>query len=188
MSLAKAFEVIDRMAREGVVLSYAIGGAIAALVHIEPTATEDLDVFIEVEAAAGASILTLDSQVAFLKRLGYAEWRKEGIVVEGWPVQFLPVGSALEAEAVAEAEIVDFPAAGPGAVRTRFVRPEHLLAIALKVKRAKDYIRIDAFLDVDAVDIAKLAAVIERHGLRADWNEFLRRTGRPDPFVPASRP
>lgn len=118
-----------------------------------------------------------------MRGVGYEEWRKEGIVVEGWPVQFLPVASPLDAEALARAEVVEFPGPGGAPVPTRVLRPEHIVAIALRVKRPKDYLRVDSFLAVGAVDLAALAATISRHGMRGDWVEFVRKTGRTDPLV-----
>jgi len=35
----------------------------------------------------------------YLKKLRYTEVRDDAIVVEGWPVQFIPVSNALEEEA-----------------------------------------------------------------------------------------
>ena len=45
--------------------------------------------------------------ISYLKDKGYSEFRKEGLVIEGWPVQFLPAADDLDAEALARAEEVE---------------------------------------------------------------------------------
>jgi hypothetical protein len=45
------------------------------------------------------------------------------------------------------------------------------VAIALKVGRPKDHIRIAQFLEAGAVDTAYLCAILGRHGLRSRWQE-----------------
>jgi hypothetical protein len=72
--MKETFAVINQMVVDGVIEDYAVAGAIGAMFYVEPFSTEDLDVF-----------------VLYLKARGYTEIRKEGIVVEGWPVQFMPV-------------------------------------------------------------------------------------------------
>jgi hypothetical protein len=46
MSLRKTVEVVTRLATSGVIESYAIAGAVAALNYIQPTLTEDLDILV----------------------------------------------------------------------------------------------------------------------------------------------
>jgi len=100
----------------------------------------------------------------------------------GWAVQFLPVASDLDAEALAMATDVDLRIhPNEAAVKTRVLRPEHLIAIALRVGRPKDSLRIIQFLEEEAVNIAALCGVIARHGLRDAWLAFCRRAGIADP-------
>jgi hypothetical protein len=69
----------------------------------------------------------------------------------------------------------------PASLKTRVLRAEHLVAIALRVGRPKDLIRIIQFLDEGAVDIRALCAVLKRHHLRDVWGAFCKRTGIENP-------
>ena len=101
-------EVLNQMVKDKIIKSYAIGGAIAAYNYIEPALTEDLDILVSFEHTASASgLVTLTPIVTYLASKGYTEFRKEGIVVSGWPVQFLPVANPLDAEALNEAIMID---------------------------------------------------------------------------------
>ena len=44
----------------------------------------------------------------YLEQRGYTQVRGEAIVVEDWPLQFIPVSNALEEEAYLNAAILDF--------------------------------------------------------------------------------
>jgi hypothetical protein len=112
-----------------------------------------------------------------LKRAGYTEFKKEGIVVEGWPVQFLPVADDLDAECLDRAVEVRFHD-----VTARTLRPEHIVATALKLGRPKDFARISQFLSENAVEIVALREVLDRHGMGAAWSRYCRRTGTTDPL------
>jgi hypothetical protein len=92
------------------------------------------------------------------------------------------VATDLDAEALARAEEVEIEIApSVGSVRTRVLRPEHIVATALRVDRPRDRIRIIQFLDEEAVDLAALCDVIDRHGLGGGWRTFCGRAGIPDP-------
>ena len=106
----------------------------------------------------------------YLKRRGYSEIRGEAIVVEGWPVQFMPVGNALEEEAYLNAEVLPFEDTA-----VRVVLAEHLVAIMLEVDRPKDLARSQMFLSQDAVERRSLLDIISRHGLSDQWVTFQKR-------------
>jgi len=181
MGIKQTLDVLNDMERDGVFERYAIAGAVAAYNYIEPTVTEDLDIFISFRPAAGSGLVSLAPITADLAKRGFKEFKKEGIVVAGWPVQFLPVADALDAEALEQAETVDVKANG-GHVRARIVRPEHLVAISLRVGRAKDRTRIVQFLEENAVSLKKLGSVISRHKLAVAWRSFCVKTGIRDPL------
>lgn len=69
----------------------------------------------------------------------YTEIRGEAIVVEDWPLQFVPTSDALEEEAYLNAEVFQLEE-----TTVRVVLAEHLVAIMLKVGRAKDLARIES--------------------------------------------
>jgi hypothetical protein len=90
-------------------------------------------------------------------------------------VQFLPVASDLDAEALEQAfdQVIQIDGGEP--VQTRILRAEHLVAIALKVGPPKDHLRIVEFLQAGAVDKALLCALLDRHDLGKVWQEFCNR-------------
>jgi len=162
-------EIINEMQAEGVIGKYAIGGAVGATFYLDPAATVDLDIFVELPHARRGTLISLEPIYNFLKSRGGTEL-DEYIVVGGWPVQLLPPANPLEEEAIHEAVATE--AEG---VPTRVMRAEHLVAIALKVGRAKDHARILKFLEQEAVDRKKLRVVLDRHNLTTKWKEFERR-------------
>jgi hypothetical protein len=110
MRIRQTLEVVNAMERAGVIGRYAIGGAVAAYNYVEPAVTEDLDIFVSFETRSSSKLISLDPVLHFLRQRGYSEFRKEGIVVEGWPLQFLPVADDLEAEALSQAQDVGIDA------------------------------------------------------------------------------
>ena len=104
-----------------------------------------------------------------LRQKGYSEFHKEGLIIEGWAVQFLPVANDLDAEALSQAESVEIQInPNEGSVKTRVPRPEHLVATALQIGRPKDLIRITQFLEDQAVNTTALCDVIAHNVLR-NW-------------------
>jgi hypothetical protein len=183
--IKSAFQVINRMVADGAIESYAVAGAVAALNYIEPALTEDLDILISVDPAtqSASGLVSLEPVFTYLRKAGYTEFRKEGIVIGGWPVQFLPVANDLDAESLARAAEVEIEVGGGApAIKVRTLRAEHVVATALRVDRPKDRIRISQFLAENAVDLAALRAVLDRHGMRAAWSRFCAQTGIPDPL------
>jgi hypothetical protein len=166
--MEQTYRVIDEMKVNGVIDSYAVGDAIAAIFYIEPFTTYDLDVFCAF-SAPGSGIITLTPIYDYLARLGYKP-EKETINIEGWPVQFLPIFNALIDEAVERANTVNV-----GQTPVRVMRPEHLVAIMLDTGRAKDYARISCFLDLGAVNLDDLTDVLSRHNLGAKWDDYRRK-------------
>lgn len=110
------------------------------------------------------------------------EQRAEGIVVEGWSVQFLPVASDLDAEALAEAAEINLAPKGVKPLLVRVLRPEHIVATALKLGRLKDLARVEAFVEQNAVDLARLKTILVRFRLMDAWRTFCKKSSRPDPL------
>jgi hypothetical protein len=104
--------------------------------------------------------------------MGYTERTDLGYKVEGWPVQFLPVASPLDEEALEQA--IELDVAGPDepSLKARSLRAEHVVAVALNLGRFKDLARIQAFLEQNAVDLRALKKVLERHNLMGAWTKF----------------
>lgn len=180
--LGDTLEVLNRLLSEGLIEAYAIAGAVAAFRHVAATLTEDLDLLVSLKTKGTSGLVTLQPLLDRLKALGYSDFRMEGLVIGDWPVQFLPVASDLDAEALEKAEDVQVPTSKEGiSVHTRALRPEHVVAIALRLGRPKDFVRIHQYLEEQAVDIDALRGVLERNGLKERWKTFCKRTGARDP-------
>jgi hypothetical protein len=95
-------EVINRMQADGVIGKYAIGEAVGATFYLEPAATLDVDVFVSLPKTRSGALLTLTPIYDYLQKRGYKS-EGEYVVIEGWPVQFLPPSDALGEEALAQA-------------------------------------------------------------------------------------
>ncbi|MGH6926628.1 MAG: hypothetical protein ACRED5_23115 [Propylenella sp.] len=183
MGIKETLAIMNAMEADGVIERYSIAGAVAAYNYVEAGVTEDLDVLVSFGPRSDehmSGMMTLEPLFAYLKAKGYSGFRKEGLVVEGWPVQFLPVASDLDAEALERAVEISIDQAS-GSVVSRVLRPEHIVAIALRVARPKDLLRIAQFLEAKAVDPEALCGVLKRHGLLPSWRAFCSRTGISDP-------
>ncbi len=139
-------QVVNQMQADGVISSYAIGGAVGATFYLEPASTFDIDVFVALQNLPGSSLISLDPVYRYLQSRGYLP-EKECILIEGWLVQFLPPGDALDEEALAQAIQTD-----ADGVPVRVMTAEHLTAIALKVGRPKDKIRVAQFMESGILD------------------------------------
>src|SRR5215213_2829282 len=154
------------MVGDGEISNYAIGGAIGAVFYIEPFATQDIDVFVVMESAP-SGLVTKVPGWDYLRGRGYKQTRGEAIVVEDWPVQFIPISNALEEEAYLNATILDFEGEP-----VRVFLAEHLVAIMLQAGRLKDLARVQMFLSQEAVDEEVLKDIITRHRLEKQWSSF----------------
>ena len=157
------------MVSDGELSNYAIGGAIAAVFYVEPFVTHDVDVFVVMQTEATGLVTTIPGW-DYLRERGYTEIQGEGIVVEDWPVQFLPIRNPLEEEAYLNAAVLDFEGEP-----VRVILAEHLVAIMLQTGRLKDLVRVKMFLSQDAVDLEVLEDIIKRHKLENQWANFLSR-------------
>src|SRR6266446_3597274 len=117
--MKQTLAIVEQLFTDGVIGSYAVGGAVGAAFYLEPVATLDVDIFVLFEPAP--LILTLTPIYEACAKLGYSA-RGDAIQIEGWPVQFLPASQSLVAEAVREA--VTREADG---LSTRVMTAEHLM-------------------------------------------------------------
>jgi len=170
------------MVAEGVIQKYAIAGAVAALNYIEPAVTEDLDILISFEELQyrSSGIATVEPLYSYLRALGYTEHRKEGIVIEGWPVQFLPVANELDAEGLERAVEVEIEIEESVPLKVTTLSAEHIVATALKVGRPKDRDRILRFFEEKVIDFKVLRDILERHNLLEVWSKFRTQMDLPD--------
>ena len=169
MNIKKTIAVINQMQAEGVVERYAIGGAVGATFYIEPAATLDVDIFVAIEAMPGSLLINPNRIYNYLTALGY-EIKQEYIVIEGWPVQFLPPGNSLVEEALEKAITMDVEGTA-----ARVFTAEHLAAIALQTGRAKDKSRLLQFIEAEALNMPSFEMILDRHGLTPSWEKFKRQ-------------
>ena len=168
MNIEAVLRALEELVAEGVLESYALGGAVAATYFLEPISTQDVDVFVRLPSVPGRIIVDPTPIFGFLSRRGYG-MEGEYAMIEGWPVQFLAPPGELGEEAVDEAETVEasgFP--------VRIVGAEHLAAIALATGRAKDKARLLMFLENVDFDRARFETIVERHGLGEAWARFMQ--------------
>jgi hypothetical protein len=154
--LDKALKVIQELAKSGLIRAYAIGGGIAATYYIEPILTYDLDIFF-IPITEGLDILSPIYKE--LKRRGYS-LDKELVIIEGIPVQFIPVYNDLVKEAVETAVESMYKK-----VRARILRPEFLVAITLQTNRPKDRERAVQILSQAKLDSRLLRGLLKKYGL-----------------------
>lgn len=160
-------DILERLVSEGTLKTYALGGATAAGFHGEPLATRDIDVFVFLQPPPGSLLITLDPLYARLKEMGFAGFEEEGLLIHGFPVQFLGASPGLETEALEQALLVEWENH-----RVRVMRPEHLAAIALATGRPKDRARLVYLVELPGFDLQRFREIVNRHALETKWREW----------------
>lgn len=164
--MKRTLEALNQMVRDGIIEAYAIGGAMAALFHVETILTYDLDVFTFLPSKG--PLVSLTPLYDYLRGQGYTE-EGECVSIAGVPVQFLPAHDALLKEAVNEAATHDVEGTA-----VRVFTPEHQAAVCVATGREKDRVRINLLLDAGCLDLPRFDAIINRHGLEGKWNRWKR--------------
>ena len=161
--MEQTLRVINDITSRGIIKAYAIGGGIAATYYIEPILTYDLDIFFS-PVTDGIDVLA--PIYAYAQKAGY-KIQDETIIIEGIPVQFIPVYNDLIREAVEKAATLKYRDA-----QAKVVAVEYLIAIALQTGRAKDRERVIRFLEEAVFARDVLAGILEVHGLKEKFKEF----------------
>lgn len=157
-------ELLNELKSAGIILDYAVFGAVAQMRYTEPVATLDADILVVLAETEGLAALSPIYRHCEAK--GFLP-EGEAIRIGRWPVQFIPVFSALTEEAVREAEMGDLDGSP-----LRVIGPAHLAVIALSVGRPKDLLRIHSLLDARAITAESLEKLALRHGLLKQWEKF----------------
>ena len=160
-------QLLNEMLKEGIIGNYALFGAAAQMRYTEPIATLDADVLVSLTSPERLDVL--EEIYRFCETKGYRT-AGEAVQVGAWPVQFIPVFSALTREALEQAETADFEG-----VPFRVVRADYLAVIALSVRRPKDLTRILALLESGTVRAEGIAALASRHDLSDQWDRFVSK-------------
>lgn len=161
-------DILEQLLLEGILSRYAVGGATAAGFHGEPLATRDVDVFVFLDPL----LVTLDPVFRRLDELGFNEFEEEGLLIHGFPVQFLSAAPGLEAEAVEQAMIVEWEDH-----RLRVMRPEHLAVIALTVGRPKDRARLVYLVELPDFNNESFRQILTRYQLFDRWQQWASGLG-----------
>jgi|SRR6266850_889121 len=169
--MEKVIQVLNRMQADGVIEKYAIGGGIAAIYYLEPYQTDDIDVFVLPLFFSEGGLISLEPIYTYLENLGYYSVEEGvGILIEGWPVQFLFASQSIQEEAVMQAEEVAF-----GQSLTQIFSATHLAAELLRSGREKDLLRVIKLFKSEEIDIRVFKEIIRRHGLMEKWTELASR-------------
>ena len=167
MYMEKAIKIINEMQSTGIIKEYAVGGAVAAIFYLEPLLTYDLDIFFA-PSKKNEDLLALSSVYDYLKGRGYKA-EKEHIIIEGIPVQFLPIYDELIEEAVVNAAHLEYKDTA-----VNVIKQEYLIAIMFQTFRPKDKERITRFLNEGSFNETVLEEILEKYNLKAKYERFRR--------------
>lgn len=167
--MEKVIQVLKRMQADGAIEKFAIGGGIATIYYLEAYQTDDIDVFISPVVVGQSGLTSLEPVYGYLEKLGYLPV-KEGVLIEDWLVQFVPIFASVQEEAVAQARRVSY-----GEAHTFIFSAEHLAAELLRSGRRKDHARVIDLIESKKLDMKTFREIIHRHGLRERWKEFTAR-------------
>ena len=161
--MKETLEVLNNLKDKELIKDYAIGGGIATIYYTEPVFTYDLDVFVIVEAKPNEKIISLAPIYDYLTSQGYA-WKGEHIIVKDLPIQFIPIESGFEREAVENAKGIIY-----SGVKTKILSAEYLIAIALKIGRRKDFEKAARLFEQSKIDKTVLEKILKKYSL---WERF----------------
>ena len=169
LDTTRAFQVVNQLRDENIISKYAVGGAVGALFYIEPTQTQDIDIFIHLEPQPGSLVVTTQPITNRLEELGYITWKDDKLVVANWPIQFIPASTSIERDAIqyaVEKSLTD-------GVTVFVPPPEYLMLIALQLGRPKDIMRLHQFHLERVYDPLKFAELLKKHSLEKKWEQIL---------------
>lgn len=156
--MEKTLQIINQLRDEGIFKDYAVAGAVASIFYIEPITTYDLDILIVV-SEDNTSLVSLEPIYDWFRQNGY-QFDKEHILIEGIPVQFIPVFTDLVRDALnnsLEKKYAD--------TLIKVVSPEYLIAIMLNTFRQKDRERILRFVEEFDINYEFLNEILKKFDL-----------------------
>ena len=74
--MKETLELINQMQADGVIGQYAIGGAVGAMLYLEPAATLDVDIFVALPASS-SGLVSLAPIYEYLKARGCREKQEQ---------------------------------------------------------------------------------------------------------------
>jgi hypothetical protein len=159
----KTLKLIKELKEKKVLKDFSIGGGIAVLYYIEPLLTYDLDIFF-IPVEDGIDVLV--PIYRYLKEKGYKA-KKEHVLIEGVPVQFIPVYNDLVKEAVQYSGEVRY-----GRIKTKVLGLEYLIAVMLQTFRPKDRERLVKVFEEAKIDMKLLKKILKKYGLYNKFAQF----------------
>lgn len=164
--MKETLEILNNLKDRALIDEYAIGGGIATIFYTEPSFTYDLDIFVIVKTEPGAKIISLAPVYDYLTSKGYS-WKGEHIIIEGLPVQFIPVESGIEREALENAKDTTY-----SGVKTKILSAEYLIAVALKAGRRKDFEKVGRLVEQTKIDKKMLEAILKKYQLLDNFKKW----------------
>jgi predicted nucleotidyltransferase len=164
--IGQVIAVLNDLQTKKIINEFAIGGAVAAVLHNEPISTIDLDIFFFLAEKDNSPILSLDAIYNYAKENSFA-FDAEFINIHGWLVQFVEAShNQLWIEAIENADEITIDN-----FNVLVIGREHLVAMWLLAGRKKDYQKISMFIEADFLDNEKLFDILERYNLLAKWQK-----------------
>ncbi|MGH9948933.1 MAG: hypothetical protein ACRD6X_17305 [Pyrinomonadaceae bacterium] len=163
-NLGPVIDVLADMRSKGIFSDYAIGGAVAGILHNEPFNTIDLDIFFFFVEKQTGLILSLEKIYDYFRDRGFS-FDKDFINIHGWPVQFVESSNnKLWAEAVETAGLKTIDSR-----QIKVIDPEHLAAMWILAGRKKDFYKLDQFDEARIMNAEKLKDILDRFDLLEKW-------------------
>jgi hypothetical protein len=164
--IGQVIAVLNDMQTKKVISQFAIGGAVAAVLHNEPISTIDLDIFFFLAEKDDSPLVSLTAIYDYATANGFPS-DAEFMNIYGWLVQFVEAShNPLWIEAIENAiemTVDNFT--------VPVIGREHLVAMWLLAGRSKDYQKIGLFIEADFLNNEKLFNILERHHLTAKWEK-----------------
>ncbi len=162
-NLGAVVDVLKDMQKQGIISEYAIGGAVAGIIHYQPINTIDLDIFFFLTKPPEL-ILPMEEIYDYARKHNFS-FDSEFIKIHGWLVQFVEAShNPLWIEALGAAEIKsidnrDIPV----------IDIEHLAAMWIQASRSKDIYKIILFDEAGIMDALRLNDILNRFDLLQKW-------------------
>lgn len=165
--MAEVLRVLNHLVEKRLILTYAVGGGVAALYYLEPVLTYDFDVICRFPG--DGSLIDPSPVFTEVKALGYEFGVEDRIMIGGIPVQFIPAAPGLMEEALDQAKTITL-----SGVETQILSLEYLAALMLQLYRPKDRAKLDLLFGEKevALDADLFQAIVRRHGLAEKWERF----------------
>lgn len=165
-SIYKIFRLLEQMEKEGILSQWAIGGSIGVMFYTEPYLTKDIDVFVYMEPTM-TGIIDMNFIYGWLSNMGYSEFEKQFIVIDGWLVDFLPTREGLINEAVLNCNMFEVDK-----IKVKVIKPEYLIAIAFETGRKQDYAKIERILQQGEINKRGLIRILKKFNLHEKWEAY----------------